>query len=418
MIALAHVLAGLSLIMSAFLLVQLRAISLLMFVKLLANAWSPLWAILGAVGASLGWMYRAPGAIPAGVVGAAMMTWYAWRCTRDHEGFEKAFGAGWEKRIPPEQARLMVRRRWTWFLSMKASPEPRLERDLSYWTLPDTQEELLCDVWSPASGRASGLAIVYLHSSGWAAGDKDFGTRPFFGHLVAQGHTVMDVAYRLCPEVDIFGMVGDVKRAVAWMKANASRYGVDPSKLVLAGGSAGAHLALLAGNAPQHPELTPGDLRSADLSVCGIVSYYGPTDLRAGYEPWRAANPNPDVPPPPSGARVAPGKRMAYAGRMDLLLGGRPDDVPDMYRLASPSTHIHPGSPPTLLLQGDRDVLVPVNTTRTFHEELLEAGVPSVIVVFPWTEHAFDVAFPQVSPPAQSALYDVDRFLALLLNLD
>ena len=62
--------------------------------------------------------------------------------------------------------------------------------------------------------------------------DKDFQTRPFFRHLVAQGHTVMDVAYRLCPEVDIYGMVGDVKRAIAWMKTNASRYGVNPEKIV------------------------------------------------------------------------------------------------------------------------------------------------------------------------------------------
>jgi acetyl esterase/lipase len=65
--------------------------------------------------------------------------------------------------------------------------------------------------------------------------DKDFGTRPFFRHLVAQGHTVMDVAYRLCPEVDIYGMIGDVKRAIAWIKAEASCYGVNPEKIVLGG---------------------------------------------------------------------------------------------------------------------------------------------------------------------------------------
>ena len=98
----------------------------------------------------------------------------------------------------------------------------------------------------------------------------------------------MDVAYRLCPEVDIYGMIGDVKRAIAWMKANASRYGVDPEKIVLGGGSAGGHLALLAGYTPQHPELTPEDLKSADLSVCGVISYYGPTDLLAGYQHYES----------------------------------------------------------------------------------------------------------------------------------
>ena len=114
--------------------------------------------------------------------------------------------------------------------------------------------------------------------------DKDYGTRPFFRQLTAQGHVVMDVAYRLCPEVDIYEMVGDVKRAVAWMKANAARYAVDPQRIVLAGGSAGAHLALLAAYAPDHPRLTPKDVQGCDLSVRAVVSYYGPSDLCATYE--------------------------------------------------------------------------------------------------------------------------------------
>ena len=85
----------------------------------------------------------------------------------------------------------------------------------------------------------------------------------------------MDVAYRLCPEVDIYGMVGDVKRAIAWLKTNASLYGIDPEKIVIGGGSAGAHLALLAGYTPEHPELTPEDVKDTNLSVRGIISYYG-----------------------------------------------------------------------------------------------------------------------------------------------
>ncbi|NIN61065.1 MAG: alpha/beta hydrolase fold domain-containing protein, partial [Gammaproteobacteria bacterium] len=66
-----------------------------------------------------------------------------------------------------------------------------------------TDRQLLCDIWRPGNGDVSGLAIVYFHGGAWFMWDKDFLTRPFFRHLVAQGHTVMDVAYRLCPEVDI-----------------------------------------------------------------------------------------------------------------------------------------------------------------------------------------------------------------------
>ena len=70
---------------------------------------------------------------------------------------------------------------------------------------------------------SSGLAFVYLYGSAWWILDKDFGTRPLFRQLAAQGHVIMDVAYRLCPEVDIYGMVGDVKRTVAWMMSSAAR---------------------------------------------------------------------------------------------------------------------------------------------------------------------------------------------------
>jgi acetyl esterase/lipase len=370
---------------------------------------------MGAIGAVVGWAYQALWAIPMGIVGAGMMIWYVWRSTRDHTGFEEAFGADWSDQILPQQAGTMVQKRWTWFLKMKALPEPFWERDIAFWTIPDTERKLLCDIWRPANGNASGLAFVYFHGGGWHVLDKDFGTRPFFRHLVAQGHSVMDVAYRLCPEVDIYGMIGDVKRAIAYMKANASRYGVNPERIVLGGGSAGGHLALLAGYAPQHPELTPEDVRSADLSVCGVISYHGHTDLLAVYQHTsqeRAV----DLPPVPIGPDSP--KRRRDAGRLDTLLGGHPLDAPYLYQLASPITHVHPGCPPTLLIQGNQDCFVPVDATCELYTRLVESGVPAINVVFPWTAHGFDLFLPQVSPPAQSALYDVDRFLAVLLGRD
>jgi len=187
---------------------------------------------------------------------------------------------------------------------------------------------------------------------------------------------------------------------------------------VLGGGSAGAHLALLSAYTHQHPELTPDDLQNADPSVCGVVSFYGPTDLVAGYEPWVAANPNKDLPPVSIGTKLDPSMSMRYAGRMDILLGGTPQEVPDAYQLACPSTHIHSDTPPTLLIQGDKDLLVDVETTNTHYKKLVAAGVPAINIVFPWTDHIFDLILPQINPAAQSALYDVDRFLALLINKD
>jgi len=416
--ALAYTLSGLSLLMSIMLLIKLKVLNPVLFVDLLAGALSPLWAVMGAIGAVIGWIYQAPWAVPMGIVSAGMMTWYVWRCTRDHKGFEKAFGAGWSNQILPDQVRHMIKRRWSVYLKMKTSPDLVWERDIPFWNVPGTNRQLLCDIWRPSNGRISGLALIYIHNSGWFAGDKDFGTRSFFHHLTDQGHVVMDVAYRLCPEVDIHGMIGDVKRAVVWMKANATRYGVDPEKVVLGGGSAGSHLALLAAYTPQHPELTPDDLKSADPSVCGVVSFYGPTDLAAGYEPWVAANPNKNLPPVSIGTKLDSSKSMRYAGRLDILLGGTPQEVPGVYQLVNPTTHIHPDTPPTLLIQGDKDLLVSIETTIALYTKLVKEGVPAINVVFPWTDHVFDLILPQINPAAQSALYDVDRFLALLLNKD
>ena len=116
------------------------------------------------------------------------------------------------------------------------------------------------------NGTADAL-LLYLHGGGYSAFDKGGPTETWFRHLTAQGHVVMDVAYRLIPEATVPEMQGDVKRAVAWLKRNAGRYGVDPHKLVLSGGSGGSHLALLAAYAPHHPLFTPEDVRGMDLSV-------------------------------------------------------------------------------------------------------------------------------------------------------
>jgi acetyl esterase/lipase len=423
MIILAYILSGLSLLLSVHFFIQLSIPSEKLppfgvVAKLIAGALSPYWAVMGVVGAVIGWAYQALWAIPMGAVGAITMIWYVWGCTRDHKGFEKAFGAGWSDQIPPEQARRMIQKRWTWFLKMKTSPEPSWERDVAFWTIPNTERQLLCDIWSPTNDNVSGLGIIFIHGGGWTAMDKDMGTRSFFHHLVAQGHTVMDVAYRLCPEVDMYGMIGDVKRAIAWMKDNASRYGVNPNKIALVGSSVGGHLAQLAGYTPQHPDLTPEDIKDANLSVCGIVSFYGPADLLVEYDHAKVKQRSENRPAVPIGTKLDPNKKFLYSGRLDIVLGGHLQDIPDTYQLASPITHVHPGCPPTLLIQGDKDMLVPLDTTQALYKKLVESGVPAINIVFWGAEHSFDLILPQISPAAQSALYDVDRFLALLLNKD
>jgi acetyl esterase/lipase len=101
---------------------------------------------------------------------------------------------------------------------------------------------------------------------------------------------------------------------------------------------------------------------------------------------------------------------------MNGLFGGSPEEVPEAYLLFSPIEHVGPHCPPTLLLQGEHDCIVPVEGARSLNEKLRAAGTPVIYVEYPLTEHAFDLILPQISLPAQAALYETERFLALLAD--
>jgi acetyl esterase/lipase len=272
------------------------------------------------------------------------------------------------------------------------------------------------------------LGIIYLHGSGWHYMDKDMLTRPFFGHLANQGHVIMDVAYSLAPATHLKGMVGDVKRSIAWLKTHADDYAIDPQRVVLMGGSAGGHLALLASYAPRHPELHPPDV-NVDASVHAVVAYYAPIDLVASYhffsacyedlfekESWLERGVMRLAEELLRRARfLADGSRIvSMPGMLTGLLGCRPDECPNLYHLSSPINHVGRHCPPTLLLQGAHDPGgMRVDAIR-LHRALRGVGVSSVYREYPNTGHGFDLVFPRFSPAAQAATYDVERFLALV----
>lgn len=403
-------------------------------IKLYGSALSPVLALVG-IGVSL--MGLATGSLFTGVVGLAVVLVYGlhwFRVTRPpsvKEGFERAFGWGWENKIATGQKAYFLPRRTA--LRLPHVSKARLEQDLPFATVPGTDRRLLCDVWQPPEGiPPSGTAFIYLHGSAFYFLDKDYGTRPFFSHLAAQGHVVMDVAYRLAPETDIMGMVHDAKRAVAWIKEQAHTYGIDPALVVIGGGSAGGHLALMAAYTSGDPQFTPDDLEGADLGVRAVVSLYGPTDLEALYYHTnqqripRSAQLRPKEPTAAKTSkwllrsvgkdyhRLGLDKGFENIGTLAPLLGGHPDQCPDRYKLLSPLAHVHAGCPPTLLVHGVHDIMAPAVTTRLLYNRLVQEHVPVVLHLLPQTDHAFDLVLPRLSPAAHNALYDVERFIALV----
>lgn len=108
--------------------------------------------------------------------------------------------------------------------------------------------------------------------------------------------------------------------------------------------------------------------------------------------------------------------KIEFRESMAAMLGGDADQIPEAFQLLSPSSHVGAHCPPTLLLQGSDDVFQLAPAVRRFHQDLRRAGVPTVLVEFPHTDHAFDLLLPSISPVAQASTYAVERFLALLVG--
>jgi acetyl esterase/lipase len=357
--------------------------------KALAVAYAPFIATIAAALAVVGAVYRSWWiAVPAGLAAADAIVVVV-RVGSVRVDLTGVLGADRDDRIPSRLRRQMVHRRWTGPIAK--SPQPRLRQDVPFATVPGTGRVLLCDVWQPPTGVApSGVAVVYLHGSGYVIFDKDFATRPLFRHLAAQGHVIVDVAYRLYPETDVPGMAADALRAVAWVRDHAGELGVAPDRIILAGGSGGGHLSLLAAYGHDAPALTPPELAGSDLRVRAIASFYGQVGLDTMY--WHTGQDKtcrPDDPEPdwthsrracwcgcsattPRGGGCS---FFSFGGRSILLTGGTPDAVPERYAKASVLTHVDAECPPTLLMHGTHDEMAPVAAVRQLQARLEHAGV-------------------------------------------
>jgi acetyl esterase/lipase len=421
--------AFLTAFLSVLTLIQPRGLmALLVWVpKMVGGGLSPLLVLGGGLTAFIGRLRRDPLTTWLGLLGAGIAIRHIARVTAGHDGFEQAFGGDWQERI--EQQAGMLKRRYQPIL-LPAAGVPWQQNVVfdRHW---ETGEPLLADIWQPPTHvPASGIGIIYLHGSAWHYADKDVLTRPFFRHLANQGHVVMDVAYTLAPKASLLPMVADVKRAIAWLKSQGAAYGVNPERIVLMGGSAGAHLALLAAYTPNQPALQPADVQT-DTSVRAVISYYGASDLEMAHETlaelfakmdasrfyaqyenlvlWLNSRLSGWLDFNLQDGKVTPSSRLVVN-----LCGGTPADAAEMYRLGSPLCHVGPHCPPTLLLQGAHDVVF-ATQGRPLYRALREAGVPVVYVELPDTDHAFDLVLPLLSPGYQAATYDTERFLALMM---
>jgi acetyl esterase/lipase len=252
---------------------------------------------------------------------------------------------------------------------------------------------LRLDVHRHRTQRAPGPTIVYVHGGGWVIGQRDKQGLPLLQHLAARGWVGFSVDYRLSPRATFPDHLVDVKRAIGWVREHAAEYGADPGFLVLAGNSAGGHLAALAALTGNEHAYQPG-FEQACTSVDACIAFYGVHDLLDRYGHW-----------PHPGMRALLEKQVMKTTR---------EAAPEAYDAGSPVARVHAGAPPFLLVHGDRDTMAPVQESRRLHEVLRSASrAPAAYAELPGAQHAFEV-FPSMR--TTHALEGVTRFLAVIAD--
>lgn len=243
-----------------------------------------------------------------------------------------------------------------------------VQRGVEFCTIDGTCLRL--DVFRPREPGHLRPAIVQVHGGAWITGAKWAQGVPLLGQLASLGWVGFNVDYRLSPRAAFPAHLVDVKRAIAWVREHAEEYGVDPSFIVVTGGSAGAHLAALVGLTAGDPEYQPG-FETADTSVAAVAAFYGIYDLTE--------------------RRRALGRVVRWALER-AVLKVRYEDDPDTFVRASPIERVRPDAPPFFVVHGGADSVIPVIGARTFVERLREVSrSPVVYLEIPGAGHAFDV---------------------------
>ena len=232
-------------------------------------------------------------------------------------------------------------------------------------------ETLRADLHRPRTPTTGAPILVYVHGGGWVLGFRRWQGRLLMRRLVRSGWLCVSVEYRLSPRATWPDHITDVKRAIAWVKRMAPSWGADPSRVAISGNSAGGHLAALAALTPNRADLQPG-FEEADTQVAALVGWYGVYDLLDAARAW------------PHGAL----RRLWEL----LVIKRRLGAARERFELASPISHVAADSPPTLLIHGTLDTLVPIGSARAMQARFDEvAPHRSRLIEIEGAEHAFEV---------------------------
>ncbi|WP_236625082.1 alpha/beta hydrolase [Rhodopirellula sp. SWK7] len=218
-------------------------------------------------------------------------------------------------------------------------------------------------------------AVVVVHGGGWLVGDK-WSLGSYSKHLAEMGLCVLNINYRLAPYSKFPAQVDDVREALLFLTDHADELSIDRQRIGMFGYSAGGHLSALVGvmaDEPGEVQITSSDWPIDDPrwkrlpKIAAVCAGGPPCDLR-------------EVP--------------IDSEALSFFLHGSRRQFPELYTAASPTAHASAGDPPTHLIHGEKDLIVPIESSRQFAAALRAVGVSVALTVIENQGHLVTLMHP------------------------
>jgi acetyl esterase/lipase len=222
--------------------------------------------------------------------------------------------------------------------------------------------DLKADVYTPPRGTSNGAGVLLVHGGTWMTGDRS--QLRGYGILLGRiGYTCVLCEYRLTGEAKWPAQIHDVKAALRWMRANSGRLDIDPGKIAVSGNSAGGHLSLMIAGTPHLAEFEgDGGNAGVETDVAACIAFYAPALLHTA--------------------------RRALPEQLNFLFGAGYRE--EIAKAASPITYANGAFPPTMLITGNNDELVPAEASFRMYRALIDAGAKAELHVYEGAPHGFD----------------------------
>jgi acetyl esterase/lipase len=233
---------------------------------------------------------------------------------------------------------------------------------------------LTFDVFTPKE-KANGAAVIWVQSGGWTSNHDHINT-DFMKELLSRGYTVFAVCHGSQPKYTIPEAIADMNLSVRYIRSHAGEFKIDPNRIGVSGGSAGGHLSLMMGTAGDtgDPESKDPVARTSSR-VQAVACYFPPTDfLNYGTPGFAWINRG------PKDALRAPFDFQAWDPALKEFNEVDEETRLKIVREISPVYHATSDDPPTLLIHGDKDILVPIQQSQLMIARLKEVGVPCELV--------------------------------------